>query len=231
MIGRSDGINPGQVERSSIGRHMAAEEWSYRSRVSGWLWRGVLLSFTMVLMAMLALIIALLVGWNSPSPARPPDRRLTGLPRRLRVAPGTMEAILLPDCSLGDFTAELEALPVAGPDFNGYGLIYRAQDSTRYYAFAVGSDGYYGVLRRDENNETVMLVEWQQFPHIRRGRQLNRLRVTCAGPICHFYINDEYATGFEDATWLYGDIGLWAYAPGDAEVTVEFLEMRIWEAR
>jgi hypothetical protein len=141
-----------------------------------------------------------------------------------------MEAILLPGCSPGDFTAELEALPVAGPDFNGYGLIYRAQDTTRYYAFAVGSDGYYSVLRHGEN-ETVMLVEWQQFPHIRRGRQLNRLRVTCAGPICHFYINEEYATGFEDATWLYGDIGLWAYAPGDAEVTVEFLDMRIWEAQ
>ncbi len=229
MIGRSSGINLCQIGQSSGDRHMAADERSSRNRVSRRLWRGVLLSFTMVLMAMLALIVALLLGWNSPSPARPPDRRLTGLPRRLQVASGATE-VVLPGCSLGDFTAELEALPVAGPDFNGYGLIYRAQDSTRYYAFAVGSDGYYGVLRQDEN-ETVMLVEWQQFPHIRRGRQLNRLRVTCAGPICHLYINDEYATGFEDATWLYGDIGLWVYAPGDAEVTVEFLDVRIWEAR
>ena len=128
-----------------------------------------------------------------------------------------------------DFTLEIEAAPLSGPDsgFNGYGLVYRAQDAANYYAFAVGSDGYYAVLEVAEAEE-ISLVEWQQFPHVHRGQQANRLRVTCVGPICHFYINDEYATAVEDTTWLTGDIGLWVYSFGDEDVVIQFLSMSSW---
>jgi len=72
-------------------------------------------------------------------------------------------------------------------------------------------------------------VDWQQFPHIRRGAQTNRLRVTCAGPTCHFYINDEYVTMVEDREWPAGDVGPWARSRGDVALTVRFLGVRIWD--
>jgi hypothetical protein len=120
------------------------------------------------------------------------------------------------------------ALPTAVPSsgFYDFGLVYRAQDEIHYYAFVVGTDGYYTVMRVD-GEQTTALVPWQQFPHIRRGRQSNRLLVTCVGPICSFRINDEYAATVEDDRWLSGDVGLWVRSPGDAGV-VQFTSARIW---
>jgi hypothetical protein len=186
---------------------------------------------TSTLIVALGLIIALALGWNSPRPVRSPDWQASGLPVRLETASGETVASLLEPAD-GNFTLELEAIPLSGPDqgLNGYGLVYRAQSSADYYAFAVGSDGYYTVLRVTGGKE-VALVDWQQFPHVRRGQQVNRLRVACAGPICHLYVNDEYATTVEDDTWLTGDIGLWVRSFGDAGAVVQFVNASVWMER
>jgi len=191
-----------------------------------WLWRGGLGLMTLVLVGALTLIVALALGWNSPRPTCPPDWQSPGLPLRLEAASNETAVTLLGHPS-SDFTLEGEAIPLSSPDLDGYGLVYRAQDSVHYAAFAVGSDGYYAVLRVAGDEETV-LVDWQQFPHVRRGQQANRLRVACAGPTCHFYVNDEYATTVEDGTWLTGDVGLWVRGFGDGDVAVQFLDVRVW---
>jgi hypothetical protein len=122
---------------------------------------------------------------------------------------------------------EVAAHALAGSEFNGYGLVYRAQDDARYYVFAVGSDGYYAVLLMN-GPEELPLVDWQQFPHVRREQQSNRLRVTCADTICDFYINDEYAVTIEDDTWLAGDVGLWVRSFTKEETTAHFSSVRVW---
>jgi len=192
------------------------------------LWRGALGAMTLALTAALALIVALALGWNSPRPTRSPDWQATDLPLRLAAAPGATAVSLLGHPG-GDFTLEVEAALLSGPDsgFNGYGLIYRAQNAANYYTLAVGSDGYYAVLRVVGDEETV-LVDWQQFPHIRRGQEANRLRVACAGSACRFYINDEYAAVVEDDAWLAGDVGLWVRSFGDAGVAVQFVNASVW---
>jgi hypothetical protein len=213
------------------------------------LWNGALGLMTMTLAGALALIVALALGWNSPRPTRPPDWQAPGLPVQLKAprsiteeseaappfimkgseaAPSGEVKAVLSGHPMSDFTLEMEALPLSGPNFNGYGLIYRAQDTTYYAAFAIGSDGYYGILRAT-GSEVTMLVDWQQFPHIRRGQQTNRLRVACEGATCHFYINDEYATSVEDSTWARGDAGLWMRGFGDEDVIVQFLYLYAWE--
>jgi hypothetical protein len=192
------------------------------------LWRSALAAMTLALTAALMLIVALALGWNSPRPTRPPDWQLPDLPLRLDAAPGAAVVSLLEHPG-GDFTLEVEAAPLSDPDsgFNGYGLVYRAQNAANYYALAVGSDGYYAVLQVT-GDEEIALVDWQQFPHIRRGQQANRLRVACAGPTCRFYINDEYATTVEDDTWLAGDVGLCVRSFGDVDVTVQFVNVSVW---
>jgi len=185
----------------------------------------------LILIVGLVLVVALLLGLNSPRPVHSPDWQAADLPITLKAAPNATTVSLLGQ-SLDDFTLEVEATPLSGPDsgFNGYGLVYRAQDSVHYYAFAVGSDGYYAVLRID-GDEEMALVAWQQFPHIHRGQQTNRLRVACAGADCRFYINDEYATIAKDATWLEGDTGLWVRSFDDSAVTVQIESVRIWIER
>jgi hypothetical protein len=190
------------------------------------LWRATLGLLTLALTGALALIVGLTLGWNSPAPTRPPDWRASGLPLSLDASSdGT--AVRLLGYSADDFTLEIQAVPRSGPDFNGYGLIYRARDPAHYYAFAVGGDGYYAVLRVTEGR-IVPLVDWRQFPHVRRGREPNRLRVACAGPTCRFYINDEYATAVGDDAWPAGEVGLWVRAFEDERVAVEFVHARVW---
>jgi hypothetical protein len=177
----------------------------------------------------LALIAALALGWNNPRPTRPPDWRPAGLPLSLTTT-SNRGAVTLLGWPNSDFTLEAEALPLSGPGFNGYGLVYRAQDADHYYALAAGSDGYYAVLRVAGGEETA-LVDWQQFPHIRRGHQANRLRVICSGSTCRFYINDEYATSTVDDTWSTGDVGLWARSFSEESVAVQFIDVRAWTDR
>ena len=126
---------------------MHSRGWSASCRrVDRRVWYGTLGLMTLALAAGLGLIIALALGWNNPRPARPPDWQAPGLPASLQAA--TDEAVVtLLDHPSSDFTLEIEAVPLSGPNFNGYGLIYRAQDATHHTVFAVGSDGYYGVLR------------------------------------------------------------------------------------
>lgn len=191
-----------------------------------WLRLGALGLMVLMLLGALALVVGLALGWNSPGPTKSPDWQAPDLPLDVE-APlnGTTVALLGHPGS--DFTLEIEAAPLSGSDFNGYGLVYRAQDEGRYYAFAVGSDGYYAVLRVADDEEAE-LVNWQQFPHVRRGRQTNRLRVVCEGPTCRFYVNDEYAATVEDDTWPAGDVGLWVRGFGDGDVAVQFLNACVW---
>jgi hypothetical protein len=190
-------------------------------------WRVSVGLVTAALAAALLLIVALALGWNDPRPGRAPDWEDSSHPRRLTAAADQTTSSLLGQPG-GDFTFQVIARPLASPEsgFYGYGLVYRAQDANHYYAFAVGGDGYYAILRVVRGVETP-LVTWQQFPHVRRGRRENRLRVTCAGPSCDFRINDEYAATVEDDTWLTGDVGLWARGFDD-EVAVQFDSARLW---
>ncbi len=201
-----------------------------KSRIPArWLWSGGVGLMMLVLAIGIVLIVALALGWNDPRPGLPPDWQALDLPLRLE-ARANESAVLLLNHPGSEFTFEVEAMPFSNLDFNGYGLVYRTQDIAHYYTFAVGSDGYYAVLWV-AGDEEAALVDWQQFPHIHRGRQPNRLRVTCVGSTCRFYINDEYAATVEEDTWLTGDVGLWARGFEDEGVVVQFSNARVWAGK
>ncbi|HET89257.1 MAG TPA: hypothetical protein ENN99_00740 [Chloroflexi bacterium] len=191
-------------------------------------WRSLQALTVLALIGPLVLVAALVVGWNSSCPPRLPDGQVVELSQDVLALPGETTVLVL-DHVEGDFGLEVEVLPIAGPDsgFDGYGLVFQAQSAASYLVLAVGSDGYYAVLRTVGGDE-VPLVSWQQFPHVRRGRQVNRLRVACVGSVCDFYINDEYATTIEQEIRLTGDVGLWVRSFGGEGVTVRCLSARIW---
>lgn len=194
--------------------------------VAPWLWRGGVGLLVLVVAVGVTLIIALALGANSPRPLRTPDWKAADLPLTLE-APSDATVQQLLGQSYGDLTLEVEMVPLPGSEMSEYGLIYRAQDTTHYYAFVVGSDGYYAVLRV-AGEETVELADWHLFPHVHRGLQANRLRVACSGTVCDFFLNDEYATTIEDTVWLEGDVGLWARGSEGEGVSVQCQSARVW---
>ena len=216
-----------QVDAGVDGRAPLIPRISGATIVASWLWDSLLLALTLVAVAALVLIGALALGWNSPRRALPADWESPALPRRVEITADATYLSLL-NRPTGDLVFEVIAVPLAGPvsDLYGHGLVYRAQDATHYYAFVVGVEGYYTVLKQDGSHVTA-LVPWQQFPHVRRGRQPNRLLVTCTGSSCAFRINDEHAATVEDDTWLSGDIGLWARS-SDQAAALQFRSARLW---
>ncbi len=92
-----------------------------------------------------------------------------------------------------DFDLRILARPVAGPadDNNGYGVIFRAQDTANYYLFLISSDGYYQVVR-SVAGEQKELSTWIESPLINPGVNVeNWLRVIAVDDQFQFFINDE----------------------------------------
>jgi hypothetical protein len=185
-----------------------------------WLWQGVLLLLTLALAGALALALALGAGWNAPHPAEPPAWRPPN-PLTLTVRPPTEQAVRLVGTVNPTFALEASATPLAGAEFNGYGLVFRAEGEERYAVFAVGSDGYLAVLRVEDGAVTPAL-NWQSFPHVRRGREPNRLRVACAGGMCRFWVNDEVVAALEDDFGTGAGVGVWVRRFTPAPVSVRF---------
>jgi hypothetical protein len=173
----------------------------------------------------IALLGALRAGWNDPRPATPPDWQ-AGAPHILSASAEAARAIDLLERPPGAFTFEAVATVQSGADFNGYGLVFHAQDAAHYTAFAVGSDGYLSVLTVSGEEETELLA-WQAFPHIRRGAGPNRLRVSCAEGTCRFWINDEVVAALPDEGGG-GEVGLWVRWYEGARVVVEFSNVATW---
>jgi hypothetical protein len=97
-----------------------------------------------------------------------------------------------------DFDLRVQATPIEGPLNNGYGVIFRLQDSDNtspsddsYYLFLISSDGYYEVKRvmgRDEK----LLSAWIESPLVHQGiGATNWLRVVARGDQFQFFINDQ----------------------------------------
>ncbi|MEO8396476.1 MAG: family 16 glycoside hydrolase [Chloroflexota bacterium] len=98
----------------------------------------------------------------------------------------------------GDFDVTVAAQAIAGPEENGYGLVFRLQNKDNnfveddsYYVFLISGDGYYRVVRAIDGKLKI-LSDWIDSTLVHQGlNALNRLRVIAQGDQFHFYINDE----------------------------------------
>ncbi len=99
-----------------------------------------------------------------------------------------------------DFDVRTEAIPVAGPLDNGYGIIFRLQDQDNtnpsddsYFWFMISSDGYYQVMRVLDGQQKI-ISDWIPSPAIQGGLGVsNWLRVVAVNDQFTFYINGQPA--------------------------------------
>ncbi|MDI7276370.1 MAG: hypothetical protein QME94_10350, partial [Anaerolineae bacterium] len=131
---------------------------------------------------------------------------------------------------LTDFVLEVDATPVAGPDDNGYGVLFRYVDGENFYYFEISSDGYYH-FRSNENDEWVQLIKWTRSDAIKQGKQRNRITVLAEGDHFEFQLNGQRVATYEDDSFASGTIGLIAATGEEGGVHIAFDNLRVYELR
>ncbi len=126
-----------------------------------------------------------------------------------------------------DFVLEVDATPLAGPDDNGYGVVFRYVDRENFYYFEISSDGYY-QLRSNYEDEWVHLIDWVETDAINLGKQRNHITVVARGNQFEFQINGQTVATFEDDSFASGSFGMAVSTRDEGGVHVAFdnLEVR-----
>ncbi len=194
-----------------------------------WLWKLTLALLVLTLGSAAALLLALSLGWNPPHPAAQPPHTLSA-PLSLEVVAPEQQALQLLERAAPPFTLEARVQPAGGSELTASGLVFQARDDRHYTVFAVGMDGYLAVLQVDDTTPTPLL-DWQQFPHIRRGPSANRLRLSCSGQRCQFWVNDEYVTALDSPPGSGDGVGLWLQRAGGAYARATFDPIVLWQTQ
>ena len=134
--------------------------------------------------------------------------------------------------SFGDGVYEVEATHAAGPEDNGFGLLFRADATTgAFYVFEISGDGFVWIGRCDDGcvRMTTLVGEgWFFSDAVRRGvGAANRLRVEAAGSDLAFYVNGVEVGRAQDAALAEGDVGLFVETRGEGNVGVTFDNLRV----
>jgi len=136
-----------------------------------------------------------------------------------------------------DLEVEVTITLLAGPGGTDYGLLLqRTEPPFATLLFLVGNDGYVSVWRSEGGSAAdalrspaawTSLLPWQEWPHVRRGKKANRLRVRCQGTRCRLFVNDEFTADVEGEG---GEkrVGLFLRTYEQGGLAVRFQTLRVW---
>ena len=126
-----------------------------------------------------------------------------------------------------DFTLEVDATPLTGPDDNDYGVIVRRVDDDNFYRLEISGDGYYNVQKREKGKWQKLIVDWTESDAIRKGKATNHLRVVCAGRVMTFYVNQVMLVQVADDSFKRGSVGVLAGTLAEPGVQVAFDNLQV----
>ncbi len=139
-------------------------------------------------------------------------------------AANIMQFVTLPEPTFTDFVLEVDARPLKGDPANSYGVLFRMQDTARFYRFELTGSGTYIFERRNGDGTWTRFVDdWTEHPAIKPGpNAVNRIRIEAVGPLLTAYVNDTLVQQVTDATYAAGQIALDAGTFGDPTMQVAF---------
>lgn len=116
-----------------------------------------------------------------------------------------------PGLHFTNVVVEVDATKAGGSDDNDFGVICRYQDVNNFYFFIISSDGYYGVGKIVDGEQSIIGTD-QLYPDdsIRQGNTTNHLKADCVGSHLVLHVNGTKITDVEDDTFSDGDVGLLA---------------------
>ena len=120
----------------------------------------------------------------------------------------TITAWTLANQTFKDIKVEVEIEKSSGINNNSMGVICNATDNRHFYAFIIGADKSYNILKLDGDNLTNLLSEWKYSDVINSGNARNTVAAICNGGNLSLVVNGiELATAY-DTSYTEGDVGL-----------------------
>lgn len=108
-----------------------------------------------------------------------------------------------------DTRIEVDAIKLAGPNDNDFGLICRYQDRNNFYAFLISSDGYAGIIKVEDGKYNVLNGKEMAYSQsIRQGEALNHLQADCFGQTLALAVNGELVVQSQDSSYAAGEVGV-----------------------
>jgi hypothetical protein len=129
--------------------------------------------------------------------------------------------------SFGDFTLDVDATPLAGPDDNDYGVIARHVDDENFYRFEISGDGYFNVQKRLKGKWEKLVSDWSPSEAIHKGKVINHLRVVCQGASMTFFVNQVQLVQITDASFARGAVGVLAGSLAQPDVQIAFDNVQV----
>ncbi len=111
----------------------------------------------------------------------------------------------------GDIVVEVDAVKNGGPDDNDFGVLCRYQDVDNYYAFFISSDGYVGIGRVLNGEQSMLTDDGKMFQSdaVAQGSgALNHITAKCIGDRLTLIVNGKKVLTVHDSTFTDGDVGL-----------------------
>ncbi len=129
---------------------------------------------------------------------------------------------------VSDFRLEVDAAQEAGPNNNGYGVLFRFQDRNNFYRFDISGDGFF-LLSKFHNGEWVTLIPWTASSAINVGGAANnRLGVEAIGGRIRIYANEKQLADVKDDTFTHGNFGFFASTFSDPNLTISYDDIKLW---
>ena len=130
--------------------------------------------------------------------------------------------------AVGDSRISVELAFLGEADVAEMGIICRYVDSGNFYYFSIRSDGYYGLFKRQENNEFFLGMDgYQPSSVINQGITSNFVEAECAGDRLSLFVNGQHLISVNDASFHMGDVGLIVGAYDQPNVIVYFDNFKV----
>jgi len=130
---------------------------------------------------------------------------------RVTVSSSNFDLWSNPQKNFTDSRVEVDTVRQGGPEGNRFGVQCRYTDANNYYFAVISSDGYYGIGKVVDGEQTFlpkngMLVTDTIFA----GSAVNHIRFDCVGSRLTLYINGDYVDAVDDSDLKAGDVGMLA---------------------
>jgi hypothetical protein len=109
-----------------------------------------------------------------------------------------------------------------------FGLVCRHSGGGEFYAFVIGSDGFYGIAKK--GNGVFSFLKQGGLPAEANlsGDQPNRVRADCLGNTLALYVNGLKIAEIQDKSYLKGDVGMVVGSRSKGTVTVLFDDFAVY---